>query len=309
MGNSPFATKLLPDWKEKMIITKLQGGLGNQMFQYALGRHLSIKNNAPLKLDLTALQEDIPGITKRTYGLSPFSIQASFATEEEIVRLKKYRFKRGKMWFWYNRLIADRSRYVWEKQFNFEPWILSLKDPVYLDGYWNTEKYFKEIESVVRKEFALKKELGSASKKLLSEMSATESVSLHVRRSDYVSDPKTSAWHGVCSIEYYERAIKRIAEVVANPRFFVFSDDPAWAKENIVPKFPTIYMPANAEHPEEDMYLMSRCKHHIIANSTFSWWGAWLNTNPSKIVIAPKKWFQTPKMDTRDLVPDTWITL
>lgn len=292
-----------------MIVAKLQGGLGNQMFQYALGRHLAIKNNVPLKLDVTALKTNDPSVTKRDYILSVFNVEESFATEKEIAWFKKYRFKKGKFWFWYNRTIANRSRYAWEKQFNFEPWILTLKEPVYLDGYWNTEKYFKEIEDIIRKEFTLKKELGVESQKLLSEISGVESVSLHVRRGDYVSDTRTNAWHGAISSDYYEKAIQNIAEHVTNPHFFIFSDDPAWAREHIIPPFPTIYMPTDTEHPEEDMYLMSQCKHNIIANSTFSWWGAWLNNNPNKIVIAPHKWFQTPKMDTRDLVPTTWVTL
>ena len=292
-----------------MIITKLQGGLGNQMFQYALGRHLAVKNDVPVKLDIAALEKNTQDITKRSYGLSVFNIEESFATEKEISWFKKYRFKRGKFWFWYNRTIADRSRYAWEKQFNFEPWILTLKDPVYLDGYWNTEKYFEGIADVIRKEFTLKKGLGDISEKLLSEIAKMESVSLHVRRGDYVSDQRTSAWLGVCSNEYYTQAIQKITEKVTNPHFFIFSDDPVWARENITPKFPTTYMPNNSKHPEEDMYLMSQCKHNIIANSSFSWWGAWLNINPNKIVIAPQKWFQTPKMNTRDVVPDIWVRL
>lgn len=292
-----------------MIIVKLQGGLGNQMFQYALGRHLSIKNNTDLKLDISALETNNSSVTKRRYGLSVFNIEASLATKNEVAWFKKYLFRKGKFWFWYNRTIANRSRYAWEEHFNFEQWILDLKDPVYLDGFWNTEKYFKDIEDVIRKDFILKEPLTDISKESLSLILKTESVSLHVRRGDYATDPKTNSWLGVCSLEYYDKAIKRIGADIKNPHFFIFSDDPAWVKENITPPFPTIYVSGNPEKPEEDIVLMSKCRHNIIANSSFSWWGAWLNANPQKIVIAPKQWFKTKKMDTRDIIPETWIKI
>lgn len=292
-----------------MIITKLQGGLGNQMFQYALGRHLSIKNKVALMLDASALETNDSNVTKREYGLSVFNIEASLATKNEVDWFKKYLFKKGKFWFWYNRIIANRSHYTWEEHFNFEPWILGLKAPVYLDGFWNTEKYFKDIEDVIRKDFTLRKTLSEEGADLLSLILKAESVSLHVRRGDYISDPKTNTWLGVCTLEYYNQAINRMAADVRAPHFFIFSDDPAWAKENITPPFPTTYTSGNPEHPEEDIVLMSNCKHNIIANSTFSWWGAWLNANPQKIVIAPKQWFKTKKMDTRDIIPESWIII
>ena len=290
--------------KDKIII-KLQGGLGNQMFQYALGRHLSHITKAALKLDITSFKND----PKRDYNLNCFNLREFFATDEEIRWFKKYQRKPGKIWFLYNRLVADETKYVEERQFHFDQKILQLKPPVYLDGYWNTEKYFKDIEEAIRKEFTLKNSLSDYAKSLEAEIMGKEAVSIHVRRGDYVSDKHTNEWHGSCSIEYYNQAIQKIAEHVTNPHFFIFSDDPVWIKENIIPPFLTTYLSGNAKYPEEDMHLMSRCKHHIIANSSFSWWGTWLNPNKEKIVIAPKRWFQTPKMDTRDLLPDSWIKI
>jgi hypothetical protein len=292
-----------------MIIVRLQGGLGNQMFQYALGRHLAIKNDTPLKLDTTMLEGRDSAITKRDYSLSVFNIEESFATEKEIAWFKKYQFKKGKSWFWYNRLVTDRKTYAWEEKAYFEPWILTLKDPVYLDGWWQTERYFIDIRDTLRKDFTLKDDLGSESKKILSQISGTEAVALHIRRGDYISDPRTNAWIGTCSNEYYSQAIRKIAATVKNPHFFIFSDDPDWAKEHITPPFPTTYVPRNATRPEEDIYLMSRCKHNIVANSSFSWWGAWLNDNSHKLVIAPKRWFLAPKMARTEIVPDTWATI
>jgi|CXWL01.1.fsa_nt_gi hypothetical protein len=293
-----------------MIITKLQGGLGNQMFQYAVGRHLAEKNDVGLLLDSTGLDQDILGITKRKYSLSVFNIQESFATDGEIAWFKKYRFKEGKFWFWYNRTFANRARYVWEKQFHFEPWILSLKDPVYLDGFWNAEKYFIEIEPIIRDEFTVKVPLTGRNKEIADTIHDTNAISLHVRRADYVTNPQASTWHGACNLEYYTKAVSTIVASVKNPHFFVFSDDMPWAKENIKLDYPITYVDQNdALTNYEDLRLMSLCKHNIVANSTFSWWGAWLNSNPDKIVIAPQKWFKTPKMDTRDVVPDTWVRL
>ncbi len=207
-------------------------------------------------------------------------------------------------------MFADRARYAWEKQFNFEPWILSLKDPVYLDGYWQSERYFKEIEPTIRDEFRAKEPLAGKNKELGDLVLSVNAASLHVRRADYVTNPLANLWNGTCDVDYYVRAISTIASTVENPHFFVFSDDIEWARQNIPLDHNAVYVDHNnAATNYEDLRLMSLCKHNIIANSTFSWWGAWLNRNPDKVVIAPQKWFQTPKMDTRDLVPDTWITL
>ena len=289
-----------------MIATKLIGGLGNQMFQYAIGRTLAIRNNVELKLDITGFDT----YKLQNYSLSTFNIKASLATEKELAWFKKYHFKQGRLWFWYNRTIANRARYAWEKQFNFEPWILTLKDPVYLDGFWQSEHYFKEIEMSIRNEFSVKVPLAGRNKEIADLMHDTNAVSLHVRRADYVTNPQTSTWHGACNLEYYEKAVSTIVASVENPHFFVFSDDMPWAKENIKLDYPITYVDHNdALTNYEDLRLMSLCKHNIVANSSFSWWGAWLNTNPNKIVVAPNRWFQTPKMDTRDLLPESWVRI
>ena len=139
---------------------------------------------------------------------------------------------------------------------------------------------------------------------------AVNSVSIHVRRGDYLTNPVTFQTHGLCDIDYYKKAIDEILDLVDKPHFFIFSDDQSWAKSNIIFGAPTDYvMHNNSLKNYEDLRLMSYCRHHIIANSSFSWWGAWLGNNPEKIVIAPKKWFNDPKIDTTDLIPDTWLRL
>jgi hypothetical protein len=132
-------------------------------------------------------------------------------------------------------------------------------------------------------------------------------VSLHVRRGDYVSNPDSSRVHGLCGADYHQAAVRRIAEVVPQPHLFVFSDDPQWAAGNLHLDHPATIVTGNDTRRDyEDLHLMSLCKHHIVANSSFSWWGAWLDTNPDKIVIAPERWFAHEQHDTRDLLPPTW---
>jgi hypothetical protein len=134
-------------------------------------------------------------------------------------------------------------------------------------------------------------------------------VSLHVRRGDYVKNPKTTATHGLCSLDYYHTAIRYIYETVEQPYFFIFSDDMAWVKEHLKIDAPCQYVDHNqGKESFNDMHLMSLCKHHIIANSSFSWWGAWLNSSPEKIVIAPNKWFANQN-NIKDLLPNDWVTL
>lgn len=289
-----------------MIIVKLIGGLGNQMFQYAAGRALAHKYKTELKLDI----RDFKNYTLRSYDLNHFGIIENFATSSDLSRVLLH--SEGLATKIFKQIInnirhSKPIKYIKEGEYDFQQNILKLSDNVYLDGYWQSEKYFQEIESTIRKEFSFLNPLTPTSQDFMEKIKASESVSLHVRRGDYVSDPKTNSVHGVCGIEYYCSAIDIIIKNVENPCFFVFSDDPEWAYSNIKPEFPTTYVRYNDYSRDyEDMCLMSMCKHNIIANSSFSWWGAWLNGNPEKTVIAPKKWFNSKDLNTRDLLPDKW---
>lgn len=287
------------------VIIKLQGGLGNQMFQYAIGKNLEQRNNTDFKLDVTAFKDD----PQREYALGCFNVVQKFATQKEISNFLKYRTRKGRIWFWYNRLIADKTRYVQERQFNFDPMIFTLKKPVYLDGYWQTERYFKEIEGVIRKDFTLKNKPSFETENWIEKVAKYNSISIHIRRGDYVHNPKTNQFHGVCSSEYYNDAINLISQKIDEPVFFIFSDDVDWVKENFKIGHPVFYVSNKMIPDYEELHIMSKCKNNIIANSSFSWWGAWLNENPRKIVIAPKKWFVTKKMNTVDLIPENWQTI
>ncbi len=345
-----------------MIVVKLIGGLGNQMFQYALGRHLSIRNKMDLKLDLSGFKS--PGTnTPRHYELMIFPIDVKFVEEADVQRfgdlrihnlsrtknsqnnslisLVKLTFQNkipprfitlvSKVLFLFGRikLINDyllppsycrknvsknrfyHQNYIFEYQINFDPDILNIKWPAYLVGYWQSEKYFKRIEKRLVKEFNFKNPLNGKNFAVANEISQNNSVSIHIRRGDYVTLPYAVKMHGnICDLDYYSKAIKIIASKVKEPHFFVFSDDISWAKENLRIDYPKTYVNFNTdENSYEDMRLMSLCKHNIIANSSFSWWGAWLNRNVGKIVVAPKKWLNDPTKDTRDVIPDNWLKI
>jgi hypothetical protein len=188
--------------------------------------------------------------------------------------------------------------------------IKTLKPFVYFSGYWQTELYFEEIESVIKKTFEFNKKLISIKNiETIKEINKVQSVSLHVRRGDYVSDPGAKLVHGgICTIYYYKRAIQTIQSIVkGNIFFYIFTDDIEWVKNNLISNKMIIVDWNRGDESWQDMMLMSRCKHNIIANSSFSWWGAWLNTNKEKIVIAPEKWFNT--MPAFDIIPENWIRI
>lgn len=288
-----------------MIIVKLMGGLGNQMFQYAAGRCLSYLHKTELKFDLSFLNADPNSkYTKRDFELEVFNIDPLVASENDLKRFQP--LERGKITrtlmrklpILYSKVIANESGHAFMKEFYSYP-----KD-VYLNGYWQSEYYFEPVAGVLRKEFTLKDPLRGENLELANRIGNCNSVSLHVRRGDYVNNKEVNEFHGACSPDYYYEAIQHIKQK-GDVEFFVFSDDMEWAKENLKAEKITFVTQKNPGYI--DMHLMSLCKHNIIANSSFSWWGAWLNPNPSKIVIAPKKWFADPARYTPDIYPEKWI--
>jgi Glycosyl transferase family 11 len=281
-----------------MIIANIYGGLGNQLFQYAAGRQLAERNHTTLKLDIENFKKD----KRREYLLNHFAIKKSFCTSLDKTLIK------GK-----NRIKKLRNKdeevtiYV-EKSLAFDEKVTELGNNVYLDGYFGNEKYFISIERIIRDEFRVTDTPDSINEKYLQKIRSTNSVALHVRRGDYVSNKETNAIHGVCSVAYYKEAILQIAMKTSSPHFFIFSDDIPWVKENlVVNEFPVEYIDHNNDIPYEDIRLMYSCKHAIIANSSFSWWGAWLNDNAGKIIIAPEKWNNIPGNETE--LPRQWIRL
>lgn len=280
-----------------MIIVKLRGGLGNQMFQYAIGRNLALKNNTILKFDVSELEQD----KLRNYELAVFNISGSIASRFTMmfIRLLNKRII-SKILGQYYLYIKQQGRYFNEK-------ILVKKGNIYLDGYWQSENYFKEIRNTIIEDFTIKIKPDKKNKSMLEKIKNSNSICIHIRRGDYISNVKTNKVHGSCSLKYYYNAIEEIIiKKVKYPTFFIFSDEPQWTKENLKLRYPTIYVDINgSEKSYEDLRLMSNCKHFIVANSAFSWWGAWLSNNPNKIICAPKRWFRSA--DEGDIVPKSWI--
>ena len=291
-----------------MIIVKLMGGLGNQLFQYAFGRALSIEKGDKLKFDLTAYskQGKKEFITPRTYALDQFNLtDFKFASENEIMKFKTIR--RYNFFGSFQAKINNyRFKTVEETAFNFHK-VSNLKGKnFYFEGYWQTEKYFKHVENVVRREFVLKEAFSIEDLPITKEVRSCNSISLHIRRGDYVTSSDTNNFHGVCSLEYYAKAVDLISQKISKPIFYVFSDDIDWARQNIKVDFETKFIADLNLKDCQEMMLMSYCKHNITANSSFSWWGAWLNQNKNKMVVVPFNWFANKELDTTDLIPKGW---
>lgn len=289
-----------------MIIIKLQGGLGNQLFQYAAGRALSIKNNTALFFDLSLLQLDEPGITKRHFALSVFTIDVSLANKIDVTRISHPGIARKLL----QKLKLIGKNIYTEPHFNYDPAFLNLKGDIIVNGYMQSEKYFKHVKPALQSDLVIKAPLSEKTNLHFEHIKKTNSVSIHIRRGDFVNDPNTKNVHGNCDIAYYQKAINLIASKVDDISLFVFSDDVAWTKEHLSTPYPIVFADhTNEVNAYEDLYLMSHCKHNIIANSSFSWWGAWLNLNPNKIVVAPRKWFNQSTANTNDLIPEEWIKI
>lgn len=293
-----------------MIIVRISGGLGNQMFQYAMARSICSARQVELKIDLRSFEnyplhhgyelERVFGIGLANADRIDFSNLLGWRDYPLVLSLmsrRKMKWARGR-------------HIVVEPQFRYWPDVKNVNDESYLYGFWQSEKYFQDTSHVIRNDFKFEQPLFGENAETLERILNCNSISLHIRRADYASDKNTLATHGLCSLEYYRNAVNYVSARVEAPEFFVFSDEISWAKDNLKMDYPCHFVANNNNRTSfNDMHLMSRCGSHIIANSSFSWWGAWLNPNPKKIVIAPRKWFVTDRFDTSDLLPDHWIKL
>jgi len=300
-----------------MIKVFLRGGLGNQMFQYALGLNLARKNNTELTLDTTALNDRFPrrNFTYRNFDLDVFKLQPRFTALSKISE----KLPIPGAWLGldlgiikiqnilnFQKMIIEKNERV------FDASVFSLEEEnILLLGYWQNEKYFKDVESEVRTSFTFRYPLVGEAGFLAKKVKSSHSVSLHVRRGDYVSFKNVEQSMGKTDLSYYDRAARYINEHVPLAEFYIFSDDIAWCRENLKLPFPVTYVSPSSAGLKAiyHLELMSLCKHNIIANSTFSWWGAWLNQNPGKIIVAPKRWYagDNNKENQADIVPIGWI--
>lgn len=296
-----------------MIIVELKGGLGNQMFQYAFGRTLATKNDTQLLLDLEFLLDRTPrkDFVFRNYDLNVFKLKPfKFIEKEEkdqFFKNSKALINRAR-----NRIFSNGKQVQYEKSFSFDKSFLNVKGQIYLQGYWQSPKYFESIESSLREEFQMKFNLSEKGKELVNEIENVDSICLNVRRTDFVNIQSTSQLLGFVGLDFYEKASALMAKKISNPRFYVFSDDISWCRDNFdfLNKFSVNFVDHSFKGNKFSEYLtiMSHCKHFIIPNSTFAWWGAWMSKNDNKIVYCPKKWFSDSirNYEASSLIPLDW---
>lgn len=294
-----------------MIVIRFKGALGNQMFEYATAKRLALHRNTELQIDLSGLKNTPEQDTPRHYELDCFMLKAKEATlsNYELININQSRKSKLKHFL---KKINRNKLWVYSSGSNlFDPKVLSLPSNTLLDGWFTSERYFRDIRPTLLKDFSYRKPPSKINKATLNNVNNANSVSLHVRRGDYITNRNANIWHGVLEKEYYTKAVKIIADKVSNPEIFVFSNDPEWCKRNMKFNHKTHYIDNNDDlnNGSEDMRLMRACKHNIIANSTFSWWGAWLNDSPGKIVISPKQWFKEGGINDKDIVPAEWLRI
>jgi hypothetical protein len=283
-----------------MIIVKLVGGLTSQMHKYSIGRALAIKHNVPLKLDLSWFEDKSKSDTAWSYQLDYFNIKADIATKKEIDKLKGSDFYIT---------LSRRIKYylgidIYKKSYvntSFLPIneFSQLSNNLYIEGEWSGSQYFEQIMEQIKEELTLKANISSKVNTLISNIKSENSISLHIRRGDYISNKYAAQFHSTCTLSYYEKSIKHMNSNVNNPIFYIFSDDIKWAKENLKFDINMKFIDGNRNY--EDLLLISSCSHNIIANSGFSWWGGLLNKNENKIIVAPTIWVKDKKLNDKVL--------
>jgi len=289
-----------------MVLVELAGGLGNQMFQYAFGRSIAIRNNTDLYFDLRFLENknQQSDFTYRDYALNIFKLRAEVLTEENY--LKADRLKKSVRSKFFRKTIPMWSNYIKEDSKRYHPNYKKASNNTYLKGYWQNPRYFRHLVKDLRKEFEFPTIKSPVTKDLEYLIkSNSKSVSVHVRRGDYTNILANLL---ACDTNYYTRAIDYIDQQVSEAKYFFFSDDIDWVKENLsIPDGSLFVDQSYTKKDFEDMYLMTQCHHHIIANSSFSWWGAWLSEYSNKTVVAPKNWDGRRK--SVDIIESNWKLL
>ncbi len=284
-----------------VIIVGLSGGLGNQLFQYAAGRSLSLRLGYRLELDLSWFS----GRQDRSYALTPFSISGKERIGLSLFPTKIQQFSsRFSRRFYNKRMGVSIYR---EPHFHFSHGFDEISAPTFLEGYWQSEKYFKEFTNEIRNDLNFREKIPSKCQHILKNISTKDSICLHIRRGDYISDKAASKTYASCSLNYYQEALSQLESSFDNPHCYIFSDDCQWVKKNLQLETPYTIVDINSSKEAHwDLLLMSSCDHFIIANSSLSWWGAWLGKSKEKRVVAPKNWFIGVDKDTKDLLPISW---
>jgi hypothetical protein len=288
-----------------MIIVKLFQGFGNQMFQYAYARALSIRFRKELKFDVSWYTENS---AHRAFMLDNLKLQYLCATDKEIYDTKTCNGPNIITYKWNqltNKVAPYYKKSIVKESLNtcFDPNLLKTNSNSYIEGYFASELYFKEIADIIKQEFEIKSQATDCNKTMMQQMQQRNSVCISIRRGDFVKNPM----HDVCDLNYFYGSIAYISQKISDPYFYVFSDDNTWVQDNFKTDFPHEFVTHNYPNFLEDFRMMQACKHHIIPNSTFSWWAAWLAEKQESIIIAPQKWLNTTDIDYAKVVPERWI--
>lgn len=296
------------------IIVSLYGGLGNQLFQYATGYALSKQLNCELVLDLAwfDIVRNIRDTTPRKFSLSPFGLEVKQQKLGLDLKKKHQRIIDNILSLLRLRTPdEDEKIHIFrETTTKYDPTLFKNKAPLWLAGYWQSPRYFETWSSELRNKIGIPRDLNKENQKMLKQIENSESVCIHIRRGDYVSNKQANEFHGLCSMEYYRKGLQSVKSNFKNPHCFVFTDDPAWAKDHF--DLGTDFTVVDTNGPDEahcDLWLMAACKKFVIANSSLSWWGAWLGQFKEKKVVAPFEWFKNNPDLASDLIPQDWIKL
>jgi hypothetical protein len=303
-----------------MIITSLTGGLGNQMFQYAAGLALAEHHRTVLKLDVDWFRADPAYEAHNRYALSCFNITEQFASREEIDRVRGVQLTRTERWSVALARALRLRRYAsrraapahWHQPptFAFYPQFFAQPDPTYLNGMFQSEKFFAPVADLLRVQFSLRYPPQPEVATLAERIRQGPSAALHFRRGDYTRNAAFNSEIGVVGPDYYERAVRLLRARSPDSTLYIFSDDIEYVAREFVPSGPHVFVRCVAPwHPWDKIRLMSLCEHIAIANSTFSWWAAWLNPSPEKLVLAPDPWFARSQHDGSDVVPAAWTKI
>jgi len=306
---------------DRTVVARLFGGLGNQMFQYAAGRSLAVKTGSRLVLDATGFT--LPTV-RRGYALDgyPLAAEIRFDGYRHSPRLSAVQFPAAQRSGWIDRaarLLRARNIPIGrsagenvfsvfnERSFDFDGRFRECGPQTYLVGYWQSERYFGDVAGPVRQELTYQRPPDPANTQWLARIRAANAVCVHVRRGDYLL-PAHFKHHGLCSADYYRRSMALVRERLIDPRFLIFSDDWPWCREHLAEADAVIVEANKPEAAQDELRLMAACRHHVIANSSLSWWAAWLAASSGQIVVAPTPWF-TRRPVTPDLFPPGWVTL
>jgi hypothetical protein len=289
------------------IHSYLQGGLGNQMFQYAVAKSLSMHYRVDFSLDCSWFKKFPPSVTPRTLELPLLSIDGGLTQnigigldQHKLILAIKYLLPFGP-------IIKKQMDAFNFDQTLFQQKALKHRD-LYLFGYWQSYKYFENIRPALQIEFQTVNAISSHYDYFLSDIRQTESVMLHIRRGDYIHSPSAAKYHGALELKYYLEAIDRILSVLPNAHFFIFSDDLLWAKESLPKNIRMTFIEHSLQIDDaaQELQLMRACKNHVIANSSLSWWGAWLRNETGGLVFTPNRWVNNKQLNLDDLLPDSW---